>query len=108
VACATDVQRDLSVEPTPTPGVVVFAMNDRTLMYGLTVMTCRGRAMWTISNERLGRPPSRITYGITPDGFVSRLGPRPLTRGCYEVVVSGPSKKRFNIERDGGVIAGAS
>jgi hypothetical protein len=101
VACATDVAREVSVEPTPKPGVVEFVLEDRTLLYGLTVMTCNGRAVWTISNQRLGLPPSRISYGVAPDGFVSRVGPEPLKPGCYEVVVSGPSRVRFQIGEDG-------
>jgi hypothetical protein len=108
VGCATDVARDISVEPTPKPGVVEFVLQDRSLLYGLTVMTCHGRAVWTISNQRLGLAPSRIVYGVTPDGFVTRVGPElPLKPGCYEVVVSGPAKKRFTIEPDGRVIAQA-
>lgn len=100
VACATDIARDVSVEPTPKAGVVDFVLKDRSLMYGLTVMTCSGRAVWTISNQGLGLPPSRISYGVTPDGFVSRVGPEALKAGCYEVVVSGPSHVRFRIGED--------
>jgi len=77
---------------------------DRTLVYGLTVLTCRDRAMWTISNERHVEPPLRITYGVTPDGFVTRSGPHALEPGCYEVVVSGPSRTRFHIGNDGRLI----
>jgi hypothetical protein len=92
------------VEPAPPPSTVVFALERRSLVYGLTVMTCRGRAMWTISNERLGEPPGRITYGVSPDGFVTRTGPNALTPGCYEVIVSGPSRTRFRIGIDGRLI----
>jgi hypothetical protein len=105
VACATDVTRDVSVEPAPKAGVVEFVLKDRNLLYGLTVMTCRGRAVWTISNVRLGLAPSRITYGITPDGFVSRVGPEELKPGCYEVVVSGPARTRFHIGEDGQLVS---
>ena len=105
VACATDVARDVSVEPAPKAGVVEFVVQDRNLLYGLTVMTCRGRAVWTISNARLGLAPSRITYGITPDGFVSRVGPEELEPGCYEVVVSGPFHVRFHIGEDGKLVS---
>ena len=101
VACTTDIAGDVSVEPTPKAGVVEFVLQDRNLVYGLTVMTCHGRAVWTISNARLGLAPGRITYGVTPDGFVSRIGPEPLKSGCYEVVVSGPSHTRFHIGDDG-------
>lgn len=105
VACATDVARDVSVEPTPKAGVVEFVLKDRTLLYGLTVMTCSGRAVWTISNQGLGLPPSRISYGVTPEGFVSRVGPETLKPGCYEVVVSGPSHVRFHIGENGQLVS---
>lgn len=105
VACATDIARDVSVEPAPKAGVVEFVLKDRNLVYGLTVMTCHGRAVWTISNARLGLAPGRITYGVTPDGFVSRVGPEPLKSGCYEVVISGPSHARFQIGEDGRLIS---
>ena len=100
-ACLTDVARNLSIEPVPAPGVVQFVMRDRNLVYGLTVMTCRGRAVWTISNAQLGPVPSHVIYGVTPAGFVSRTGPDPLKPGCYEVIVSGPSRARFQIGQDG-------
>lgn len=105
VACATDIARDVSVEPAPKAGVVEFVLKDRNLVYGLTVMTCRGRDVWTISNVRLGLAPSRITYGVTPDGFVSRVGPEELKPGCYELVVSGPSRVRFHIGEDGHLLS---
>ena len=85
----------------PTSGVVTFVLADRSLFYGLTVSTCRGRDMWTISNEQLGEPPARIVYGVTPRGFVSRAGPTALKPGCYVVTVSGPSRARFHIGADG-------
>src|SRR5262245_41317285 len=100
-ACVPDVARNVSIEPAPAPGVVQFVMRDRNLVYGLTVMTCRGHAVWTISNAQLGPVPSRVTYGVTPAGFVSRTGPEPLKPGCYDVVVSGPSRARFQIGEDG-------
>ena len=94
----------MRVEPEPETGGVMFVLEDRTLVYGLSVLTCDGRATWTISNESLGRPPAEITYGVAPDGFVSRTGPAPLEPGCYEVVVSGPSRTRFRIDRDGHLV----
>jgi hypothetical protein len=100
VACAGDAHL-VSVEPAPTPGAVAFAVADRSLVYGLTVMTCRGRVMWTISNAQNVQSPARIIYGVTPNGFASSAGPKPLTPGCYKVVVSGPSTARFNIGADG-------
>jgi hypothetical protein len=106
-ACASDAGL-VSVEPMPPPGAVTFVLADRSLVYGLTVTTCQGRVMWTISNERNVLPPTRITYGVTPDGFVSRTGPKLLTSACYEVIVSGPSKARFHIGADGRLIASPS
>lgn len=99
--CVAEELTRVSVEPGPAPRAVVFVLNDLDLLYGLSVLTCRGRDMWTISNQRLGEPPTRIVYGVTPDGFVDRSGPTVLTPGCYDVIVSGPSRTRFRIGNDG-------
>ena len=103
-ACETDVSNLVRVEPAAAPSTVVFTLESRDLVYGLSVMTCRGRDMWTISNEKLGGAPSRITYGVTPPGFATRTGPRALEPGCYEIVVSGPSRTRFSIGNDGRLV----
>ena len=107
-ACATDVSNLVRVDPAPAPSTVVFTLATRDLVYGLSVMTCRGRDMWTISNEKLGGAPSRITYGVTPPGFATRTGPRALEPGCYEIVVSGPSRTRFSIGNDGKLVVNSN
>ena len=107
VACVSEASTRVRVEPSPQSGAVVFVLEDRTLFYGLTVMTCEGRATWTMSNQRLGAPPPRITYGVAPDGFVTRTGPAPLGPGCYDVIVSGPSRTRFHIGEDGRLVTDA-
>jgi hypothetical protein len=103
-ACATETPQHVSVAPAPAPTVASFVLADRSLVYGLTVATCNGRAMWTISNQKLGQPPDTINYGVTPPGFATRAGPTPLTPGCYEVTVSGPARTRFEIGADGRLI----
>lgn len=103
-ACETDVSNLVHVEPAPAPSTVTFALASRDLVYGLSVITCSGRDMWTISNAKLGGAPSRIAYGVTPPGFVTRTGPRALEPGCYDVVVSGPSRTRFRIAADGRLV----
>ena len=108
VACATDVSNLVRVEPAPAPSTVVFTLENRDLVYGLSVITCRGRDMWTISNEKLGGAPSRIAYGVTPAGFVTRTGPRALEPGCYDIIVSGPSRTRFHIGSDGRLVVNSS
>ena len=107
-ACETDVSNLVHVEPAPAPSTVTFALESRDLVYGLSVMTCSGRDMWTISNAKLGGAPSRIAYGVTPPGFVTRTGPRALEPGCYQVVVSGPSRTRFRIGNDGRLTVNSS
>jgi len=104
-ACETNVSNLVHIEPAPAPSTVTFALESRDLVYGLSVLTCSGRDMWTISNEKLGGAPSRIAYGVTPAGFVTRTGPRALEPGCYDVVVSGPSRTRFRIGNDGRLTA---
>ena len=106
-ACDTNVSNLVHIEPAPAPSTVTFALESRDLVYGLSVLTCSGRDMWTISNAKLGGAPSRIAYGVTPPGFVTRTGPRPLEPGCYEVVVSGPSRTRFHIGNDGHLVVNA-
>jgi len=107
-ACATDNGQRVSVAPAPAPASVSFVLADRSLVYGLTVSTCGGRTMWTISNVKLGQPPDTISYGVTPPDFASRTGPSPLTPGCYEVTVSGPAHTRFEIGADGRLIVNDS
>ena len=104
VACETNVSNLVHIEPAPAPSTVTFALETRDLVYGLSVLTCSGRDMWTISNAKLGGAPSRIAYGVTPPGFVTRTGPRALEPGCYEVVVSGPSRTRFQIAANGRLV----
>ncbi len=106
-ACDPDVSNLVRVEPAPAPSTVTFTLENRDLVYGLSVMTCRGRDMWTISNEKLGGAPSRIAYGVTPAGFVTRTGPRALEPGCYDIVISGPSRTRFRIGSDGRLVVSA-
>jgi hypothetical protein len=103
-ACASDGMQIVSVQPAPAPATVTFVLADRSLIYGLSVLTCAGRVMWTLSNERNGGAPVSITYGVTPDGFASRVGPKPLTPDCYDVIVSGPSRTRFRIGADGKLV----
>jgi len=103
-ACDPEVSNLVRVEPAPAPSTVVFTLESRDLVYGLSVMTCRGRDMWTISNEKLGGAPSRITYGVTPAGFATRTGPLALEPGCYDIVLSGPSRTRFRIGTDGKLV----
>ena len=50
-ACETNVSNLVHIEPAPAPSTVTFALESRDLVYGLSVLTCSGRDMWTISNE---------------------------------------------------------
>jgi hypothetical protein len=49
--------------------------------------------------------PAQVVYGEPPKGFLTKTGPRPLTPGCYRVIVSGPAEARFVVNRDGTVAA---
>jgi len=83
-ACVGGVGQLVAVESAPAPAAVSFVLTDRSLFYGLTVATCRGRAMWTISNEQLVESPARIIYGITPPGRATPDGGAERVTGAPE------------------------
>lgn len=48
-------------------------------------------------------PPTRISYGVPPDGFVSEVPAQPLSPGCYEGIISGngiSGTVRFTVDAD--------
>ena len=102
----------VGVETGAEPGTPVFVITDvaghgaTRWIFGLSVVTCgTGSSVWTIAATGSASAPSRITYGQTPPGYVSRVGPLPLRPGCYQVYVSESAGARFRVGRDGRVIA---
>lgn len=59
--------------------------------------------VWLIERRADAPYPSRITYGVTPPGFLTLKGPTPLIAGCYEVAV-GAVGTLFDVLEDGQVI----
>ena len=42
--------------------------------------------------------PSRVVYGVVPDGFDETTPPKPLTAGVYEVVGDGDQADYFLVD----------
>ena len=120
VICATTLGAGIActpgnivgVEAGAEPAVPVFVITDAAgrgatrWIFGLSVVTCgTGTSVWTIAATGSASAPSRITYGRTPAGYVSRVGPLPLRPGCYQVYVSESAGARFHVGADGRVTA---
>jgi len=61
-------------------------------------------AAWLLSRvTEATPPPTRVTYGREPLGFRSDQGPQPLVPGCYDAMVTGTGRLRFEIETQGAV-----
>ena len=51
-------------------------------------------------------PPTKITYGVNPPGYIAELGPLPLSPGCYEALLAGAdvsAQVNFEVASDGSV-----
>jgi hypothetical protein len=110
-ACETIVN-EVRVEPSSTPRVPVFVLTDTSgnapssLIYGFSVVRCGSdSAAWTIAADGSQAHPPRLTYGETPPGYQTRVGPEPLRPGCYVVFVTGARRTRFRIDANGKVVA---
>jgi hypothetical protein len=105
--CALSQRTGVVVEAAPSTQRVVFRITATPFFYGLTVESCNEkRTMWVMGASGSTTPaPAQIVYGEAPKGFLTKTGPRPLTPGCYRVIVSGPSEARFVVNNDGTVAA---
>jgi hypothetical protein len=100
------------LDPSSTAARVVFRVAQNreatappSFFYGLSVVTCGGRVMWTFGGtSNAAAPPTRIVYGKPATGYITREGPRPLRPGCYRAIVSGGATVQFRVRRDGSVI----
>lgn len=93
--------------PHPTFGIGVTRHGPApSTFYGLSVVRCgTGRTMWTMGTGGAPAPaPARVTYGEPARGYTSRAGPRPLTPGCYRVLVADATPMRFLVHPDGRVV----
>ena len=67
-------------------------------VYGLSVIRCDSKeAMWTIAADGTRQISGTVVYGKPVAGFPARVGPLPLTTGCYEVVLTGATTRRFEV-----------
>lgn len=73
----------------PVNGLAVSTRPD--LCNGRTRQAPKRRVMWAMEAvEHKGEPPSltRVVYGTTPSGYITKIGPERLAPGCYETSVS--------------------
>ena len=101
----------MRIEPSSQAGLPVFVLIDTgaravgQVLYGLSVVRCGiDSSIWTLTATGTTGSPGRITYGETPPGYVSSVGPGPLVPGCYDVYASGGEKGRFRIGADGHIV----
>jgi len=105
LGCAT-ARNTIRVAPAATADSLVLLVRstiDSGLppesVYGLSVLRCDTREVtWTIAADGSRRMPGTVIYGRPVPGFPTRVGPLPLTPGCYEVIVSGATSRRFDVE----------
>jgi hypothetical protein len=75
-------------------------------IYGLSVVACgTERSLWTVAADGTRLMPMRVAYGQALQGFPTRTGPFPLTRGCYEVFITNARTLRFDIDAAGAIHA---
>lgn len=114
VAGCADHGRPLDTAPTAKP-LPVFHLGlirhgSSHFFYGLTVMNCAGNTPYWTFGERgaKGAPPDTVTYGATPVGYETVIGPLALEPGCYRVLVTGGASAEFRIAPDGRIVAADS
>jgi hypothetical protein len=96
-------ERFLSIGTPAVLDSLTFVVNDPQAMnvpiYGLSVVVCgTDRAMWTIASDGSRPLPAQIPYGRAVPGFVTGVGPLPLSPGCYDVFASGTRPVRFDLD----------
>ena len=108
-ACET-LANEVRVEPGTTPLKPVFILTDTTghgpvgTIYGLSVVACQSETiLWQIVATGSNGAPSRIEYGVAPDGYVVNSGPFPLHAGCYDVFITDGRRARFRVDTQGRV-----
>ena len=51
------------------------------------------------------QPVTRITYGVSPNGWRTAQGPHPLLPGCYRAAVAAGPPLEFDVLTDGRITA---
>jgi hypothetical protein len=111
LGCATMSNR-VRVEPGDAPNKPVFVLSDTTgrgpvgTVYGLSVIPCgTENPVWQLVASGTNGAPSRLVYGDSVTGYISRVGPDPLKPGCYDVYVTDGPRVRFHVDGAGRVEA---
>jgi hypothetical protein len=110
-ACAPAIANSLQIQPGATANSLAFVVlsvsGDSTLgapVVGLSVVACgTEHVLWTIGTDGSRSMPRHVVYGATVPGYPTKTGPLPLTPGCYDVVMTGARRVRFDIDASGGV-----
>jgi hypothetical protein len=108
IACAS-MKNTIRIAPNTAADSVVFLLRsaiDSGLppddVYGMSVVRCDTKdVMWTIAADGSREMPAQVVYGKPVTGFPTRAGPMPLTPGCYEVILSGATSRRFEVGSGG-------
>ena len=51
------------------------------------------------------QPVTRITYGVSPEGWRTAQGPHPLLPGCYRAAIASAPPLEFDVLADGRITA---
>jgi hypothetical protein len=113
LACASVVNQ-VRVEPGDAPSKPVFVLTDTTgrgpvgTIYGFSVIPCGSETpVWQLVAGGSNGAPSRLVYGDTVPGYVTRIGQMPLKSGCYDVYMTDSRRVRFHVDGTGRVTAEA-
>lgn len=106
-ACA-GVVNQVRVEPGDKPNTPIFVLTDTTghgpagTVYGFSVIPCGTEApVWQLVASGSNGAPARFTYGDSVPGYLTRIGPIPLSPGCYDTFVTDGRRVRFHVDAAG-------
>lgn len=110
----TGVVNQVRVEPGDVANKPIFVFTDTTgrgpagTIYGFSVIPCGEETpVWQLVANGSNLAPTRLAYGDTVPGYLTRVGPAPLTRGCYDVYVTDGRRARFHVDGAGRITAAA-
>lgn len=113
LGCA-GVVNQVRIEPGESPNKPVFVVTDTTgrgpagTIYGFSVIPCGSEIpVWQLVADGSKSAPTRLVYGDSVPGYITRTGPVPLTTGCYDVFVTDGRRIRFHVDGAGRITADA-